>query len=126
MISSSDIETADRLARKRARIVFVLAMIFITQQASYVAARIEDGSRAVDQVKIGAWLVLSIVLLLMLATGGAWLRPKNVRALMEDEVTRANRAEAFRLGFLATMVAGILPTASPCSSRSRAATPSTS
>ena len=108
MISSSDIETADRLARMRARMVLALAIIFITQQASYLAARVEEGARTVDHVKIGAWLVLSIVLLLLLATGGAWLRSRNVRALMEDEVTRANRAEAFRLGFLATMVAGIL------------------
>ena len=52
--------------------------------------------------------MLSIVLLLVLATGGAWLQPKSVRALMDDEVTRANRAEAFRLGFLATMIAAIL------------------
>lgn len=106
-MTASDIEIADRLSRKRARMMMVLAVIFVTQQAAYVTGRIEDGARAVDHVKIGAWLVLSIVLLLLLATGGAWLRSKNVRALMEDDVTRANRAEAFRLGFLVTMAAGI-------------------
>ena len=108
MPTSSEIEAADRLSRTRARMVLALAVIFISQQGAFIAARMEEGARTVDNVKIGAWLVLSIVLLLVLATGGAWLRPKNVRALMEDEVTRANRAEAFRLGFLVTMVAGIL------------------
>ena len=108
MPTSSEIETADRLSRTRARMVLALAVIFISQQAAFIAGRIEDDARTVDHVKIGAWLVLSIVLLLVLATGGAWLRPRNVRALMEDEITRANRAEAFRLGFLATMIAGIL------------------
>ncbi len=108
MPTSSDIETADRLSRIRARMMLALAAIFVTQQGAYLMARVEGGARTVDHVKTGAWLVLSIVLLLLLATGGAWLRPRNVRALMEDEVTRANRAEAFRLGFLATMIAGIL------------------
>ncbi|HKR24945.1 MAG TPA: hypothetical protein VJS15_06770 [Allosphingosinicella sp.] len=107
MPTSAEIETADRLSRTRARMMLVLAVIFISQQGAFIAARLEEGARTVDHVKIGAWLVLSIVLLLVLATGGAWLRPRNVRALMEDEVTRANRAEAFRLGFLVTMVAGI-------------------
>lgn len=107
-MTASDIETADRLSRKRARVMLLLAIVFVTQQAAYVSSRIEDGARAVDHVKIGAWLILSIVLLLLLTTGGAWLRSRAVRALMEDEVTRANRAEAFRLGFLVTMIAGIL------------------
>lgn len=61
-----------------------------------------------DHVKIGAWLLLSVVLLLALATGGFWLKPKPVRALMDDEVTRANRADAFRLGFLVTMAGAIM------------------
>lgn len=107
MSTSSDIETADRLGRRRARMLPVLAVIFISQQASYFSARVEDGMHTVDHVKIAAWLVLSIVLLLSLATGGFWLKPKRVRALLDDEVTRANRAEAFRIGFLLTMVACI-------------------
>jgi hypothetical protein len=106
MSTQSDIEAADRLTRRRALMLPVLALIFVTQQISYFA---EAGApvRMVDHVKVGAWLVLSAVLLLALATGGFWLKPKAVRALMEDEVTRANRAESFRIGFLVTMVAGI-------------------
>jgi hypothetical protein len=105
-MTSTDIDTADRLTRRRARMLPFLAIIFLTQQIAYFAdadARV----RMVDHVKVGAWLVLSVVLLLALATGGFWLKPKSVRALMDDEVTRANRAEAFRIGFLVTMIAGI-------------------
>jgi hypothetical protein len=105
-MTASDIETADRLSRRRARMLPALAVIFIAQQASYFAEP-DAGIRAVDQVKIAAWLVLSIVLLLALATGGFWFKPKAVRALMDDEITRANRADAFRLAFLATMTGGI-------------------
>jgi hypothetical protein len=107
MTSSSDIEIADRLSRRRARMLPFFAILFLTQQAAYFAEP-DTGMRAVDHVKVGAWLVLSIVLLLLLATGGSWIRPKRVRALMDDEVTRANRAEAFRIGFLATMAGAII------------------
>jgi hypothetical protein len=106
MTSSSDIEAADRLSRRRARMLPFLAILFLTQQAAYFAEP-DTGMRAVDHVKVGAWLVLSIVLVLVLATGGFWFKPKRVRALMDDEVTRANRAEAFRIGFLATMASAV-------------------
>jgi hypothetical protein len=107
MMTSSDIEMADRLSRRRARMLPFLAILFLTQQAAYFAEP-DAGMRAVDHVKVGAWLVLSLVLLLLLATGGSWIRPKRVRALMDDEVARANRAEAFRIGFLATMAGAII------------------
>jgi hypothetical protein len=85
----------------------VLAVVFIAQQASYFSAIIEDGARTVDNVRIGAWLILSILLLLALMTGGFWFRPKPVRDLLNDEVTRANRLDGLRVGFVATMAAGI-------------------
>ena len=107
MTSSSDVEIADRLSRRRARVLPFLAILFLTQQVAYFAEP-DTGMRMVDHVKVGAWLLLSTVLVLVLATGGSWFRPKKVRALMDDEVTRANRAEAFRIGFLATMAGAII------------------
>lgn len=85
----------------------VVAVAFISQQAAFLAGREGEAMRTVDQVQIGAWLLLSVALVLALATGGFWFRSAKVRALMEDEVTRANRAEAFRIGFLATMAGAI-------------------
>jgi hypothetical protein len=105
-MTSNDIETADRLSRRRAGMLPMLAIIFLTQQAAFFSDSLPTG-RPVDYVKFGAWLLLSAVLLAALATGGFWFKPKNVRALMEDDVTRANRAEAFRIGFLVTMIGGI-------------------
>jgi hypothetical protein len=103
----TDVETADRLSRQRARMLPMLAILFLSQQASYFVGEVDDLSRPIGYVKIAAWLVLSIVLLAALATGGFWLKPKPVRALMDDDVTRANRADAFRLGFLVTIAAAI-------------------
>jgi hypothetical protein len=101
-------EEADRLSRRRARMMPMLALFFIIQQSAFFAQG-SGGSaeRAVDHVKFGAWLVLSLVLLAALWTGGFWLRSREVRNLMDDELTRANRAAALSLGFLIAMLAGI-------------------
>ncbi len=101
-------EEADRLSRRRARMLPILAVVFISQQAAFFG----EGSggaaeRAVDHVKLGAWLVLSGVLLAALWTGGFWLRKREVRALMDDEITRAHRAAALSIGFLVAMLAAI-------------------
>jgi hypothetical protein len=107
MMTASDVERAERLGRQRARMMPFLGVMFVLQQGSYFAARIQEGTRAVDHVRIGAWLILSIVLLLGIATGGGWIQSREVRQLLNDEVTRANRAAAMQLGFLAAMVTAI-------------------
>jgi predicted permease len=101
-------ETADRLVRRRAQMLPMMAMIFIAQQASYFSGtRMDEGNRLVNYIAIGGWIAMSTVLLFALATGGGWFRSAHVRALTNDESTRANRAEAFRIGFLVTMIAAL-------------------
>jgi hypothetical protein len=78
----------------------VLAILYFTQQVTFFSALGNGTHRDVDHFKIGAWVVLSVVLLFALATKGFWLQPKEVRDLIDDEGTRANRLEAMRLGFL--------------------------
>lgn len=88
----------------------LLAVIFVTQQAAYFSDRFEGAGaavRTVDHFKIGAWLILSVVLLLALTTGGFWFKSREVRALLDDEVTRANRAASLELGFVVTMIAAL-------------------
>ena len=105
----TDTETADQLVQRRARMAPALAMMFVAQQASYfTGTRMDDGTRLVNYIAISGWLALSTVLLVGLATGGSLFRGAGVRALANDESTRANRAEGFRFGFMATMIAAIL------------------
>ena len=105
MTEQTNSEIAERLSKKRSRILFVLAAIFLSQQASYFSGH--DPARPVDHIKIGAWLVLSAVLLLMLATGGAWFRSAKVRALLNDETTREHRRTGFVNGFWAACLTAI-------------------
>jgi hypothetical protein len=97
-------ERADLLSRRRARMLPALAIIYITQQASYLTIRSGPAYRAVDQVKISAWLVLSAVLLAAISTNGFWLQPREVRSMIDDEVTRANRRDAMCFGFVFGML----------------------
>jgi hypothetical protein len=101
-------ERADCLSRRRARILPVLAIIYLTQQASYITMRSVPADRPVDVVKISAWLVLSAVLLAAIATKGFWLQPREVRAMIDDEGTRANRSDAMRYGFIFAMLTCIV------------------
>ena len=66
------------------------------------------GERLVDHFKIGAWALLSVVLLVALVTGGFWLRKPQLRAMLNDELSRAHRADALRVGFILAMLAGII------------------
>lgn len=100
-------ERAELLSRRRARMLPALAAIFLAQQASYFSAPAAPAVRPVDAVKISAWLVLSVVLLAALATKGFWFHPKEVRDLIDDENTRANRNHAMQSGFLFAMGAGV-------------------
>ncbi len=104
--STTDADEADRLTRRRARILPVLALFLIIQQSAYFAQG--DGTRAVDNVRLGAWVAMSVVVLIVLLTGGFWFRKPEVRAMIEDEGARANRAAALSTGFVCAMVTAIL------------------
>jgi hypothetical protein len=103
----SNVEKAERLSRKRARMLPFLAVIYISQQATFFATDAPPEVRSADHVKIGAWLVLSLVLLWALTTKGFAFQSKEVRDLVDDENTRANRASGMTLGFIFAMLAGM-------------------
>ena len=50
--------------------------------------------------RVGAWLILVCLMLLLLATGGFLLSGRKVRHLLNDESARANRVAAQAVGFL--------------------------
>src|SRR3982750_3921575 len=100
-------EKAEYLSKRRARMLPALAVIFLSQQATFFSQMSGAEHVSAERAKISAWLVLSVVLLFGLATKGFWLERKEVRELVDDENTRANRAEAMRWGFLFEMGSAI-------------------
>jgi hypothetical protein len=105
--SLSDVELADRLARRRARVLRVSALLFVIWQVNFFVVP-GNLDRTVDHLRISAWLVWAVALLLLLASGGGLLRRRSLRPLMEDEVTKAHRRSAFSVGFWAAVGTAIL------------------
>jgi len=105
MSEISAAQRADELSQRRARMLPVLAIIYFSQQATFFSALDPVGHESARTVKIGAWLLLSAVLLAALTTKGFWFHPREVRDLIDDENTRANRLDGFRYGFIASMLA---------------------
>lgn len=106
MSDNSPAETAERLTRRRARMMPVLALFLFIQQAAFFTQ--SDLMRNVDIVRTSGWLLFSAVVLAVLLNGGFWWRSPAVRELMDDEVTRANRADALSRGFAVAMMVGIM------------------
>jgi hypothetical protein len=98
-------DAADRLSRRRVRILTAVMILFAVQQAN---VSVNPPTRTVEMVGLLAWLFMATALLMVLRTGGMLLRDPAVRALANDDVTRANRAEGIEWGFFGAMGGAIL------------------
>jgi hypothetical protein len=107
MSELSNVEQAERLSRRRARLLPVLAVFYLGQQVSFFSQHGVDSAPPVNHSKIGAWLVMTLTLLVVLTTSGFWFRNPEVRAMIDDESTRMHRANAMATGFIFAMLAGI-------------------
>ena len=105
MTSETDFEIADRISRRRARMLPMLGVYFLAGQAIFFRHASEP--ERIASIKISAWLVWAVVLLLALAFAGGQFRGAKIRALVEDEVSRANRARGYAAGFWGGCIAAI-------------------
>ena len=97
-------EAADRLSRRRVRILTAVMVIFAVQQAN---VSVVPPTRTVEMVGLFAWLFMASALLLILRTGGMLLREPELRRLANDDIAQANRAEAIAWGFFGAMAMAI-------------------
>ena len=109
--NTSPSQIAERAQRRRNAMLWLAPMLFFIWQGAYFSsyATPHGPLRAVEIVSLGSHLFLGLVLLFLLATGGGWRHGKAVRALLDDEATRAHRAQAYAWGFwaLAACVAAL-------------------
>ena len=85
---STDTEKADTISRRRAQYMPFLAVLLLAQQSLFISW---DG-RAVTLVQTVAWIVLALVVLFAIVTGGNWFASARVRALANDGGRRPPRA----------------------------------
>ncbi len=101
-------QIAERVSRRRGRMLFYQGLFFILWQGSFYAwGAAVDGDRLVDHVKVSAWAVWILLLLVLMSTGGGWFRNREVRRLINDEVAVDNRHRGQQAGFFASVLGGL-------------------
>ena len=88
MALKSPVEIADRISRKRAMGGFAGALVFLVAQG--VRLFVESGSIAPRRTLLDMWAINAIVLYALLATGGGLLNRREIRALVNDDVSRVH------------------------------------
>lgn len=83
------VEIADRYSRKRAVGVAAAALAFLLIQIVARPFFIDEPASARD-LRIALWAVNAVALLLLLATGGGLINSRQIRSLVNDDVSRSN------------------------------------
>ncbi len=97
----SSVEIADRISRKRAMAGVAGALVFLVAQG--VRLLVESGSIAPRRTLLDMWAINAIVLYALLATGGGLLNRREIRALVNDDVSRLHYKSAAVAGFWVAM-----------------------
>ncbi len=116
----SDIEDlgqrAERLQKKRTRVVLTATGLFVLLQgaafnswerADAILGRTGgslEALRNLDRVRLGAYVLWLVVLLMLLITGGGYIHGRKVREMLADEVTLAHRRSAYMWGYWSLML----------------------
>ncbi len=110
-MTETDFDRAERLTARRARLATVLGIVFIATQTASLET--DAALSRPELIGSGAWIIWCLAFVMLLATGGGLMRSAQVRALMNDETTRANRLHAIASGFwiaLATAMVAYIST----------------
>ena len=100
MTQPTPVEIADRKSRKRAGLLAIAALVFL----AHVIVRPLLEMTATGGTSVDFWAINAALLLAVLATGGGGLLNRSeIRALMYDEVSRANQKTAVVAGYWAAM-----------------------
>jgi protein-S-isoprenylcysteine O-methyltransferase Ste14 len=99
----SPVDRAERISRSRGKLMAIAAAVLLAL-ALFSAL---DPIGTTNFVRGIVWAVLTLLWLALLATGGGVLLNRQVRAMMNDEVSAHNRRRAIETGFWAAMAMAI-------------------
>jgi hypothetical protein len=103
-------DRAARIERRSQHILLASGLAFVVWQVGFFALY-QDApptTRDVDRVRSIAFLAWCAALLLLVASGGGAFSGPRVRALLDDELARARRGEAYRNAFWAMIFIAFL------------------
>ena len=110
-MAETDFARAEKLTTRRARMATVLGIVFVATQTASLET--DAALSRPELIGAAAWVVWTMAFIMLLATGGGLIRSAQVRALMNEETTRANRLHAIAAGFgiaLATALVAYIAT----------------
>ena len=107
MQPTSRIDAADRLSRKRAIGAAIAALVFVAIQLIAPPFFVDKRESLRDSQAL-LWLVNALILLALLATGGGLVYNREVRRLLNDEVSRSHYRSAVMCGFWIAMAAAVV------------------
>ena len=93
----------DRLSNRRAFLMMLMASAFLVWQVpgmDYLDNLAGREMRSVDIIGIVGAIVWALALVALFMTGGRKGGSAETRAALEDELVQANRANAFKIGYL--------------------------
>ena len=106
MTSENAIDLADRLSRRRARGTAAATAVFLAIQVVAPPVFLTDGVVAPGP-RGYMWAVNAAVLLLLLLPVGGYIFGRQVRALVNDDVSRHNSRTAAAAGFWVAMAVAL-------------------
>ena len=95
----SDVDRAERKSRARAICMALLAAVTTFTSTFGFDSPVNDAAT----FRGGSWLVTIVLAIAIIATGGGLNLNRQLRTLMNDELSRENRRRALALGFYAAM-----------------------
>ena len=98
----SPVEVADKVSRKRAVAVAMAAGVFLLIQVVTRPVFNSEPDTA-HLSRLIMWALNAAALLLLLYTGGGLMQKREIRALVNDEITRANSRSAVNVGYWIAM-----------------------
>lgn len=98
----SPVEVADKVSRKRAVAVAIAAGVFLLIQVVTRPVFNSEPDTA-HLSRLIMWALNAAALLLLLYTGGGLMQKREIRALVNDEITRANSRSAVNVGYWIAM-----------------------
>ena len=107
MQSRTPVEIADRNSRNRAIIVAAAVIVFVAGQLLGRGAFDGAVDKGLHLSRSIMWSVNVILLLAFLATGGGLLTRREIRVLVNDEVSRMNYRTSVIAGFWVAMTSAL-------------------
>ena len=108
MQSGNAVEIADRNSRARAYVMAAAGIAFLLIYVVFRSYVFNGPETAAHLTRRVMWVVNVVVLLLGLATGGGLLNNRQIRALVNDEVSQSNYRTSIILGFWVAMFTALV------------------